>query len=99
MATAGAMAAKTGRVAAGTVANLAQGTWDVGMNKASKIKKAAKERIGETAGAKIAAAIKAREVAGKTTGQAATFDGNTLSAGSKDVDAEAEIAAFRDRKA
>jgi type IV secretion system protein TrbL len=52
--------AKVGKVAAGTVANLAQGSWDVAKAKAGEMGDAAMDRIGETTGGKIAAAIKAR---------------------------------------
>lgn len=97
MAAAGAIAAKVGKVAAGTAVNLAQGSWDVAKAKASDMKDSAMERIGETTGGKIAAAIKAREAAGKPSGETAQFDENSLSAGSKSADAQAEIAAFRDR--
>lgn len=97
MAAAGAMAAKVGKVAAGTAVNLAQGSWDVAKAKAADIKDSAMERIGETTGGKIAAAIKAREAAAKAGGETAQFDENSLSAGSKSADAQAEIAAFRDR--
>lgn len=57
---AAAVAAKVGRVAAGTAANLSQGSWNVAKAKAGSIKDAAMDRIGETTGGKIAAAIKAR---------------------------------------
>ena len=55
------------------------------------------ERIGETTGGKIAAAIRASgQVAGTNT--SSTFNDNSLSAGtSEPVDPESEIAAFRDR--
>ena len=95
-AAAGAMAAKVGRVAAGTAGNLAQGSWDVAKAKAGSMKDSAMERISETTGGKIAAAINARADANATP--AATFDGNSLSAGTeKSADAESEVAAFRDR--
>jgi len=93
---AGAVAAKIGKVAAGTAVNLAQGSWDVAKAKASELKESAMDRIGETTGGKIAAAIKARDAAAR--GKTAQFDEDSLSAGSKSVDAESEIAAFRDRK-
>jgi hypothetical protein len=54
--------AKVGKVAAGTAANLAQGTWDVAKAKAGEMKDAAMDRISETTGGKIAAAIKARAI-------------------------------------
>lgn len=99
LAAAGAAAAKVGRVAAGTAANLAQGSWDVAKAKASEMKDAALDRIGETTGGKIAVAIKASGAALESgSNTPSTFDDNSLSAGtSKSADAESEIAAFRDR--
>jgi len=97
------MASKIGRVAAGTAGNLAQGSWDVAKAKASSMKDAAMDRLSETTGGKIAAAINARadtESASKTDagGASETFDNNSLSAGTeKSADAESEVAAFRDR--
>jgi len=102
----GAMAAKAGRVAAGTAANLAQGTWDVAKGKALDMKDAAMDRIGDTTGSKIAAAIKARQAA-ESVGEAAAdageaddakFDGDSLSAGTTSAEDDEEIAAFRDGK-
>lgn len=94
-----AAAAKVGRVAAGTAGNLAQGSWDVAKAKASSMKDAAMDRISETTGGKIAAAINARaEAEAGTSTPPATFDDNSLSAGAeKSADAESEVAAFRDR--
>jgi type IV secretion system protein TrbL len=91
----GAMAARAGKVTAGTAANLAVGSWDVAKGKAADMKAATIERIGQTTGGKIAAAIEARGAIDK----AAKFDENSLSAGADDktVDAAAEIAQFRDR--
>jgi type IV secretion system protein VirB6/type IV secretion system protein TrbL len=100
LAAAGAMAAKVGKVAAGTAGNLAQGSWDVAKAKAASMKDAAMDRIGETTGGKIAAAINARaeaEAADKAP-PPESFDDNSLSAGTeKSADAESEVAAFRDR--
>ena len=78
---AAAVAAKVGRVAAGTAANLAQGSWDVAKAKAGSIKDAAMDRIGETTGGKIAAAIKARD------NQEPAFGGDSLSGTSDEVSA------------
>jgi type IV secretion system protein TrbL len=99
LAAAGAAAAKVGRVAAGTAANLAQGSWDVAKAKASDMKDAAMERIGETTGGKIAAAIKARDAVPESgSSSSASFGDNSLSAGTdKSADADSEVAAFRDR--
>ena len=86
--------AKVGKVAAGTVANLAQGTWDVAKAKAGEMGDAAMDRIGETTGGKIAAAIKAR------SDQKPAFGSDSLAkADDQSVDAESEVAAFRDRAA
>ena len=85
---------KVGKIAAGTAANLAQGTWDVAKTKAGEMKGAAMDRISETAGGKIAAAIKAR------SDQKPAFGSDSLArAEDKSVDAESEVAAFRDRAA
>jgi type IV secretion system protein VirB6/type IV secretion system protein TrbL len=84
--------AKVGKVAAGTVANLVQGTWDVAKAKAGEMGDAAMDRIGETTGGKIAAAIKARG------DQKPAFCSDSLAkADDQSVDAESEVAAFRDR--
>jgi type IV secretion system protein TrbL len=98
LAAAGAMAAKVGKVAAGTAGNLAQGSWDVAKTKASAMKEAAMDRISETTGGKIATAIHARAEAEAEAASKASFDGNSLSAETEEkVDAESEVAAFRDR--
>jgi type IV secretion system protein VirB6/type IV secretion system protein TrbL len=96
------VAAKAGRVAAGTAGNLAQGSWDVAKAKASSMKDAAMDRIGETTGGKITAAINARaeaDMAARDSGSAsATFDNNSLSAGTQtSADTDSEVSAFRDR--
>lgn len=99
LAAAAAAAAKAGRIAAGTATNLAQGSWDVAKEKAGDMKDAAMDRISETTGGKIAAAIKARDVApDSNSSSASTFDNNSLSSGANSsTDATSEIAAFRDR--
>jgi type IV secretion system protein TrbL len=99
LAAAGAAAAKVGKVAAGTAANLAQGSWDVAKAKAGDMKDAAMERISETTGGKIAAAIKASNAAPESdSSSSASFGDNSLSAGTdKSADADSEVAAFRDR--
>jgi type IV secretion system protein TrbL len=99
LAASGAAAAKIGKVTAGTFTNLAQGTWDVTKAKGSEMIQAARDRVGDTTGGKIAAAIKARDTAQRTTASMpSTFDDNNLSAGtSESPDADSEVAAFRDR--
>jgi len=103
MAAVGAMAAKVGKVAGGTAANLAQGTWDVAKAKASDIRESAMDRIGETTGGKIAAAIKTRGQQSGQAGDAAQFDENSLSSGAKtagmDSESASEIAEFVNRPA
>lgn len=103
MAAVGAMAAKVGKVAGGTAANLAQGTWDVAKAKASGMRESAMDRIGETTGGKIAAAIKARGQQSGQAGEAAQFDENSLSSGTKtagmDSESASEIAEFVNRPA
>ncbi len=76
-----AAAAKVGRVAASTAGNLAQGSWDVAKAKASSMKDTAMDRISETTGGKIAAAIKARD-----TSEPA-FAGDSLSGATDEVSA------------
>jgi type IV secretion system protein TrbL len=88
--TAGGLAAKVGRVSAGTVSNLAAGTWEVTKDKGKSMKENFMGRVDKTTGGKIATAINVRSDA--------KFDGNSLSAGKeKAADAESEVAAFRDR--
>lgn len=103
MAAVGTMAAKVGKVAGGTAANLAQGTWDVAKAKASDMSTSAMDRIGETTGGKIAAAIKARGKQSGQAGEAAKFDENSLSSGTKtagmDSESASEIAEFVNRPA
>jgi len=97
---ASAMNGSMGRVAANTVANLAQGTWDVAKAKASDMRNAAMENISDTTGGKIAAAIEARDaMPGSGSDNSSAFDdNNSLSAGSnQSADTNSEVAAFRDR--
>lgn len=86
----GATFSTAGKVAADTAANLAKGGWGVAKAKAASSLDAAKNRVGQTIGGQIAAALQ---------GQETTFDGNSL-AGVNDrtVDVESEVAAFRDRE-
>jgi hypothetical protein len=89
----GAAAAKVGRLAAGTVGNLALGSFDVAKSKFGDMKDSALERIGESTGGKIAAAINARGLAAK----APSFGDDSLSAADESANRESEVAAFRDR--
>ena len=98
-AAAAALAAKTGRIAAGAAGNLAQGTWDVGKTKVKQGLAAAGDRVGKTIGGQIAAAIKSRDQAGVQDTDAPAMEDGSLSAGeSTSADPTAEVAAFRDRK-
>lgn len=98
----GATAAKGGRIAADTVANLAKGIGSMASAKAGSMADAAKSRIAETTGGKLAATIKAassNESAGPRQDAAPTFDGNNL-AGTNDNTAagtDDEVAAFVNR--
>lgn len=80
-----------GKVALGTMGNLAQGSWDVAKEKIS-------DRLANTTGGKIAAGIKASSISTEGSGDSPSFNDNSLSAGSNKADTAAEIAAFRDRK-
>jgi hypothetical protein len=82
-----------GKVAAGTAGNLALGTWDVAKDKFGDMKASVLDRIGESTGGKIAAAIKARDAADKTV----RFGADGLSAATESADRESEVAAFRER--
>jgi type IV secretion system protein TrbL len=84
----GSSVANAGKVAAGTVSNLFQGGKDVA-------KEAIQGRISNTVGGKIAEAINARAEANNVP----ITESNSLSAGSEQVDREAEIAAFVNREA
>ncbi|WP_089572855.1 P-type conjugative transfer protein TrbL [Escherichia coli] len=91
-----------GRVATDTSANLAKGAAEVAKTKAASIRDAAVERIADTTGGKIAAAIKAQGNGGAeqidTPSQSAPkFGGDSLAAGSPDADLESEVAAFVNR--
>lgn len=91
----GAKAARAGKIAAGTAANLAVGAWDVAKAKGADLRQSAVDRIGESTGGKMANAIDARAAADKV----AKFGSDSLSAAvdDKGLDAESEVAAFRDR--
>ncbi|EQC0157037.1 P-type conjugative transfer protein TrbL, partial [Pseudomonas aeruginosa] len=98
----GATAAKGGRVAADTVANLAKGIGSMASAKVGSMAEAAKNRIAETTGGKLAATIKtasSKEGAGPRQDAAPTFDGNNLT-GTNDNTAtgvDDEVAAFVNR--
>ncbi|MGK5078744.1 P-type conjugative transfer protein TrbL [Janthinobacterium sp. HLX7-2] len=94
-----ALAAKVGRIAAGTAGNLAQGTWDVGKAKFKQGFAAAGERVSKTIGGQIAAAIRSSDqVASPDTGPSSMEDGSLSAGNSASADPAAEVAAFRDSK-
>ena len=92
----GSMLGRAATIAAGTAGNLAQGSWDVAKAKAASMRESALDRISETTGGKIAAAIRAQDAAApadlstpapapSSAAQASTaataFNDNELSAG------------------
>lgn len=90
--------------------NLAKGAGTVAAAKAAGMRESAMERISETAGGKIASAIKAQGNAIKAQGNdSPSFDGNSLSGnsggnstteqatGSQSAQAHAEVASFTNR--
>ena len=103
LATAASALGKAGRVTADAGANLAKGAGAVAAAKAASLRDAAAERIADTTGGKIAAAIKAQ---GSSSADAATdtpdqqpsptFGDNSL-AGATSADPESEVAAFANR--
>lgn len=91
-----------GRVATETGVNLAKGAAEVAKTKAASIRDAAVERIADTTGGKIAAAIKVQgsgraEQIDTPSQSAPKFGGDSLAAGSPDADLESEVAAFVNR--
>lgn len=93
LATAANAVGKAGRIAADATVNLAQGAAEVATEKAASISDAANDRVTETTGGKIAAAIKGQD---RSTGP--TFGENSLSsAESRAADQDSEVAAFHDR--
>jgi type IV secretion system protein VirB6/type IV secretion system protein TrbL len=78
-----------GKGSTSTIANLTQGAMDVARASFT-------ERVGETTGGRIAAAIRASGQ-GTGTNTSSTFNDNSLSAGTSEPDPESEVAAFRDR--
>lgn len=81
-----ASAAKAGKVAVEAGSILAQ-------HAASSIGDAAQERISQTAGGKLAAAIRASSQKEQATEDVPTFGGNSLAA----ADSDDEVAAFANR--
>ncbi|MCG6307758.1 P-type conjugative transfer protein TrbL [Vibrio alginolyticus] len=75
-------ASKVGRVAADTGANLAKGIGSVAKAKSDNMKSKAMQRVGDTAGGKVAAAIKAQGQGSGSDSESPSFDNNSLSGGS-----------------
>ena len=99
------MLGRAASIAAGTAGNLALGTWDVAKAKGVSMRESAFERIGETTGGKIAAAIRARDAQAPAPSSAApadmAFNDNELSAGKIQAEpaAASEVADFVNRGA
>ena len=91
LSSAASAAATAGKIAVDAGANLAKGTAEVAKAKAGEMRDAAMERIGETTGGKIAAAIRGQDQGGGET-SSPTFDGNSLGGSGAD-----EVAAFANR--
>ena len=94
-------ATKAGRIAVDAGANLARGSSEVAKAKLAALGASALDRIGDTTGGRIAAAIhslgSAPQDSTLTPQQSSpSFSGNNLS-GERQVDAESEIAAFANR--
>lgn len=84
-------AGNVGKVVADAGANLARGAFEVAQNKASSLKDASTDRIADTTGGRIAAAIK-----GQGSNDPPTFTANSLS-GDQQADRESEVASFANR--
>jgi type IV secretion system protein TrbL len=101
----GSMLGRAASIAAGTAGNLALGTWDVAKAKGASMRESAFDRINDTTGGKIAAAIRARDAQAPASGSAGqtdmAFNDNELSAGK--IQAEppdaSEVADFVNRSA
>ena len=90
-----------GRVTADAGANLMQGVGEVAKAKAASMRDAAAERIADTTGGKIAAAIRASAESDQAAAVEAvpTFGGNNLAgADSAAADPDDEVAAFANRE-
>ena len=87
-----------GGLVAATAANLVQGIGDVAKAKAASIRDAAAERIADTTGGKIAAAIRASSQTDQAVEDVPSFGGNSLAgAVSAAADPDDEVAAFANR--
>lgn len=96
-------ATKAGKIAADASANLAKGAAEVAKTKAASMKEAAMERIADTTGGKIAAAIKSQggSASASDNPQAASSpsfgENNLASSNQTDADPQSEVAAFANR--
>jgi type IV secretion system protein TrbL len=101
----GSVLGRAAAIVAGTAGNLALGTWDVAKTKAASMHESALDRIGETTGGKIAAAIRARDAQAPASHSAAptdaAFNNNELSVGKIQAEpsAASEVADFVNRGA
>lgn len=103
LASAASSLGKAGRVTADAGANLAKGVGAVAAAKAASMRDSAMERIADTTGGKIAAAIKAQGGSSADTSidvpdqqPSPTFGDNSLAGADSSADPESEVAAFRD---
>jgi len=103
LASAASALGKAGRVTADAGANLAKGVGAVAAAKAASMRDSAMERIADTTGGKIAAAIKAQGGSSADTSidvpdqqPSPTFGDNSLAGADSSADPESEVAAFRD---
>ncbi|RXD71539.1 P-type conjugative transfer protein TrbL [Xanthomonas perforans] len=100
LASAAAALGTAGRVTADAGANLVQGVGEVAKAKAASIRDAAVERIADTTGGKIAAAIRASAESDQAAAveSVPTFGGNNLAgADSAAADPDDEVTAFANR--
>ncbi|PPV04712.1 hypothetical protein XBLMG947_4103 [Xanthomonas bromi] len=87
-----------GGIVAATAANLVQGIGDVAKAKAASIRDAAAERIADTTGGKIAAAIRASSQTDQAAEDVPSFGGNSLAGvDSAAADPDDEVGAFANR--
>lgn len=101
LASAAAALGTAGRVTADAGANLMQGVGEVAKAKAASMRDAAAERIADTTGGKIAAAIRASAESDQAAAAESvpTFSGNNLAgADSAAADPDDEVAAFANRE-
>ncbi len=101
LASAAAALGTAGRVTADAGANLVQGVGEVAKAKAASIRDAAVERIADTTGGKIAAAIRASAESDQAAAveSVPTFGGNNLAgADSAAADPDDEVTAFANRE-